>query len=503
MHTNARTRGQRWLAWVMAVVLCLGLLPGAALAVEETTYGQVTSADRFTSGEYYMVTDTGYAPGVFDGTWLSAVKVEEGTVPADAIWTLTVEGNQVKMKSPDGQFAAPQGGNKNGIKQGEYSWKWSFEDGKFIFAGQGNDTVVLASNTDSQYGNKFRGYKNSTATGFPDRYPYEFTLYKATDSGETVTIATPQADPQAGAVASGTEITLTCATADAQIYYTLDGGEPTADSALYSDASKPTITGEAGASVTLKAIAVLGENQSAVQILNYTIQEDEPTTEAPIADGDQVVIYNPVYKKALSSARAAHADYYNKGVDITINGEQVTSYTDAEVWTVNDNGDGTWSFSNNGQNIGMDEKFTSMPQGGQYDKWEVQDQGNGTYHIYNPDREAYIEWFASNNYWSAYYTINSGSEDLFDKFWIAFQKCADDEERCRSLMFRKSFQNSRCISIFITGIESKVDYLFAGVLCVKGIKFFQLVKCGIANRGIPISLEAEPPVAFRRGGNSG
>ena len=74
----------------------------------------------------------------------------------------------------------------------------------------------------------------------------------------------------------------------------------------------------------------------------------------------------------------------------------------------------------------------------------------------------------------------TGSEDLFDKFWIAFQKCADDEERCWSLMFRKSFQNSRCISIFITGIESKVDYLFAGVLCVKGIKFFQLVKCGIA-----------------------
>ena len=81
----------------------------------------------------------------------------------------------------------------------------------------------------------------------------------------------------------------------------------------------------------------------------------------------------------------------------------------------------------------------------------------------------------------------TGSGDLFDKFRIAFQKCADDEERCRSLMLRKSFQNSRCISVFITGIESKVDYFFAGVLCVKGIEFFQLVKCGIADRGgIPV-----------------
>ena len=422
MHANRHTRGQRWLAWVMAVVLCLGLLPGAALAAEETTYEQVTSADQFTSGEYYMVTDTGYAPGVLDGTWVSAVEVLDGSVP-NAIWTLTVTGNEVTLQDQDGTFVAPSGGNNNGIKgttdkDEAYQWAWEFDNGNgtFTFSGQGEDTVVLASNKNS--GNKFRAYKTTTVAGNPNGYPSEFTLYKVINGsqpgeGGDTTVAAPQADPQAGAVASGTEITLTCATADAQIYYTLDGGEPTADSALYSDASKPTITGEAGASVTLKAIAVLGENQSAVQTLNYTIQEDEPTTEAPIADGDQVVIYNPAYKKALSSARAAHADYYNKGVDITINGEQVTSYTDAEVWTVNDNGDGTWSFSNNGQNIGMDEEFTSMPQGGQYDKWEVQDQGDGTYHIYNPNREAYIEWFASNNYWSAYYTINSGSEDLF------------------------------------------------------------------------------------------
>ena len=35
MSTSARTRGHRLMAWVMALVLCLGLLPGAALAAEE------------------------------------------------------------------------------------------------------------------------------------------------------------------------------------------------------------------------------------------------------------------------------------------------------------------------------------------------------------------------------------------------------------------------------------------------------------------------------------
>ena len=426
MHANRHTRGQRWLAWVMAVVLCLGLLPGAALAAEETTYEQVTSADQFTSGEYYMVTDTGYAPGVLDGTWVSAVEVLDGSVP-NAIWTLTVTGNEVTLQDQDGTFVAPSGGNNNGIKgttdkDEAYQWAWEFDNGNgtFTFSGQGEDTVVLASNKSS--GNKFRAYKTTTVAGNPNGYPSEFTLYKVINGsqpgeGGDTTVAAPQADPQAGAVASGTEITLSTTTSGASIYYTLNGNDPTGTASetefLYSDASKPKIEGEVSAEITLKAIAVLGENQSAVQTLTYTIKTEESGTEAPIADGDQVVIYNPVYKKALSSARAAHADYYNKGVDITINGEQVTSYTDAEVWTVNDNGDGTWSFSNNGQNIGMDEKFTSMPQGGQYDKWEVQDQGDGTYHIYNPDREAYIEWFASNNYWSAYYTINSGSEDLF------------------------------------------------------------------------------------------
>src|SRR5699024_4279009 len=140
-------------------------------------------------------------------------------------------------------------------------------------------------------------------------YSSEFTLYKTDDAsqGGEVTVAAPQANPQAGAVASGTEITLSTTTSGASIYYPLNGNDPTGTASetefLYSDASKPKIEGEVSAEVTLKAIAVLGENKSAVQTLNYTIQEDEPTTEAPIADGDQVVIYAPTYNKALSSEK--------------------------------------------------------------------------------------------------------------------------------------------------------------------------------------------------------
>ena len=420
MSPSARTCGRRLMAWVMALVLCLGLLPGAALAAEEPTYAKVTSADQFTTGTYYMVTDTGYAPGKLDESWISAVQVAEGTIP-DAIWTLTVTGEEVTLKDSNGKFVAPKGGNNNGIKEGEYKWNWSFEDGKFTFAGQGDDTVVLASNKSSE--NKFRAYKTTTVSGRPNSYPSEFTLYKADDAsqGGEVTVAAPQANPQAGAVASGTEITLSTTTSGASIYYTLNGNDPTGTASetefLYSDASKPKIEGEVSAEVTLKAIAVLGENKSAVQTLNYTIQEDEPTTEAPIADGDQVVIYNPAYHMALSSEKVS--TYYNKGVDVTLTDGVLSGYGDTEVWTVVANDDGSYSFRQNGQNIGLGEKFTSMNLGEVYDDWAIIDLGGGLYNIQNTVRGNYMEWYAQYSNWSTY---NSSSAATDGQFQLSFYK---------------------------------------------------------------------------------
>jgi hypothetical protein len=61
-------------------------------------------------------------------------------------------------------------------------------------------------------------------------------------------------------------ITLSCATAAARIYYTLDGSDPTTSSALYQSEIK--LTGSA----TLKAKAVkTGYNDSTVATANFTI----------------------------------------------------------------------------------------------------------------------------------------------------------------------------------------------------------------------------------------
>ena len=411
MEAKTRKSAHRALALVLALMLCLTLLigsapsSGAAGSGDETTWTQVTSADQFTTGQYYMVTDTSYAPGVLDGSWVTAV--EAANAATDAVWTLTVTGDSVTLTDANGVSVAPKGGNNNGIEQGDYDWAWSFNNGKFTFSGQDSDTVVLASNTTKTTGeNRFRAYKTTTVNRNPDQYPSEFTLYQLTDGGSVTpgTVAAPQASPQAGAVVSGTEITLTCTTSGASIYYTLDGMDPTTNSTLYNDNNKPTIT----ANCTLKAVAIKDGVSSAVQTVEYTIKAE---SEAPIADGDKVVIYNPAYNKALS---AEYTGFYNKGTAVSIGGDGTLSgYTNSDIWTANDNKDGTWSFSYNGQNLGMGDQYTSMPLGEKNDKWELVEAADGTWYIKNTVRDAYIEWYASNDNWSAYYSISSGNEGMF------------------------------------------------------------------------------------------
>lgn len=60
------------------------------------------------------------------------------------------------------------------------------------------------------------------------------------------------------------EVTITCSTVGAKIYYTTDGTEPTSASTLYDSAHKPVITLNSG--VTIKAIAILDGHPSSVVV---------------------------------------------------------------------------------------------------------------------------------------------------------------------------------------------------------------------------------------------
>ena len=93
---------------------------------------------------------------------------------------------------------------------------------------------------------------------------FQWRIVKVVDK-----VATPTFSPAAGKVNVNTELTISCATSGATIYYTTDGTTPTTSSEVYSDSNKSVIT----AGCTVKAIAVKnGMTTSNVATAAYTVE---------------------------------------------------------------------------------------------------------------------------------------------------------------------------------------------------------------------------------------
>ena len=105
-------------------------------------------------------------------------------------------------------------------------------------------------------------------------------------SGGGSTVITPTISPASGAVVSGTEVTITCDTEGASIYYTTNGNTPSSSSTPYNPSSKPTIT----AATTIKAIGIKdGLTDSEVATASYTIAEPCATPTFSVAAGAYTV----------------------------------------------------------------------------------------------------------------------------------------------------------------------------------------------------------------------
>ena len=147
-------------------------------------------------------------------------------------------------------------------------------------------------------------------------------------------------------------------------------------------------------------------------------QPDDPT--APLKNGDQVVIYNPANLKALSTE---YTGFYNKGTDVTLTGGKLAGFTEADIWTVGVNDDGSYTFSTaDGKKLSMDEKYSSTPLDKAHTAWTLEQAATeGCYYIKNVGRSSYLEWYAEKNNWSAFGTIGS-NEALFAQAFFKIQK---------------------------------------------------------------------------------
>ena len=147
-------------------------------------------------------------------------------------------------------------------------------------------------------------------------------------------------------------------------------------------------------------------------------QPEDPS--APLKNGDQVVIYNPANLKALSSE---YTGFYNKGTDVTLTGGKLAGFTEADIWTVGVNDDGSYTFSTaDGKKLSMDEKYSSTPLDKAHTAWTLEQAvTEGCYYIKNVGRNSYLEWYAEKNNWSAFGTIGS-NEALFAQAFFKIQK---------------------------------------------------------------------------------
>ena len=486
------TKGRRLLSALLSLLMLVSLLPISVLADDTATVTatKVTQASELVDGQYVLVTDSGYAPGVLDSGWLTATAVtaDENAVTVDPalLWTVTVGTDGIKLKDSGGNTIAPKGGNNNGIQSGDYSWKATFADGKFSFAGQGSDTVTLASNKGSA--NKFRAYKNTTVSGNPGGYPSEFTLYKlntvparesgiVTDlstlkDGDTVVVFNPaklktlsteysgfynkgnDVKVEDGKLTGFTEVdkwTLGINADGTYSFANADGKKLSMDTGYTS-----TPLDKANNSWKLTAVdgkdgtfyidntgrtdkyrlqwysknnnwsAYTGTGDAFEQQLYLVIETEtpdpEPTPEpsAMLKNGDKVVIYNPANLKALSTDYAG--TYYNQGTDVTLAEGKLSGYTDADIWTVGVNADGSYTFSTaDGKKLSMGAKFTSTPLDDVNTAWQLEEAKTaGCYYIKNAVRGNYIEWYADKGNWSSYSKI--GDEALFAQAFFKVKK---------------------------------------------------------------------------------
>ena len=130
------------------------------------------------------------------------------------------------------------------------------------------------------------------------------------------------------------------------------------------------------------------------------------TLTTQLKNGDKVLIGAPSYGKLLSAEKVSADSFYNKGVDYSA--EDFSNVTDAEIFVVTVNDDGTYTFTSlTGKVIALASNYSSLNADGEHKSWALTDREDGTFLMKNTGRNTYLEWYSSKNNWSTYSAGNT------------------------------------------------------------------------------------------------
>ena len=416
-----KKRTTRCLALLLAVVMVLSVMPVAMAEGTTQTATLVTDASSLKAGDEIVIAaiDADYALGTNQKTnnreAVAVTKGGEKLTLNDSVQILTLANG-----TKDGTFAFYTGSgylyaagkskaqgessNKNYLKTSpdltdNASWTIEIAEGAATVVAQGeNGCNTLRYNNSS-------GLFSAYVSGQKDIAIYKLETVPAPSNK----VATPTASPAAGEVTKGTEVTFSCTTPDATILYKTTGE--------YTEYTDP-VEVNADTTFTVKATKAGMDDSDEVKFA-YTVKAEEPV-QSLFKDGEQIVIYNPANMKALSTE---YSGFYNKGTDVTLTNGTLTGYTEADVWTVGVNADGSYTFSTkDDKKLSMGASYGSTPLDDVNTAWKVSPAATtGCYYIQNAVRGNYLEWYADKSNWSSYGSIGS-NEALFAQAFYRVRK---------------------------------------------------------------------------------
>ena len=291
-----------------------------------TEGSHVVFAARFdnNANDYYAMTATssGKPVGVLftseasgtDEILPASITDEEGSY----YWTVGVTENGFTFTNALGELIG-YASSTNFTTDGDNT-EWSIESGTSVEAAMvpnytgfnitnvNNTGRAFALNTSHNFG----PYAKSNMTGSnAGSYNFFIDLFVKTEGGDTPTpvVATPTFTPAAGEYYEAQEVAISCTTEDATIYYTLDGTDPTVESAVYETPISIDVT------TTVKAMAAKeGYDNSAIAESVYTIILEPAVTVSPLSLTD----FNYYEGEGPSDEQTFTVSAVNLTADLTI-----------------------------------------------------------------------------------------------------------------------------------------------------------------------------------------